>query len=195
MLAQIFRLLEVTETGAPAEETVEELTTTSPQPLMVMPPLGLLSLTVVDSRSTVAPGLQMDPEPEPAINWIPFLPVALIEPPRGSIHLDRVRDDPQAGRARTLGKGACQDDVVGRQVDVRTDGADRPPLEVPPPCRASRTERLEARERPCLTRDAFESGDNTPSNSSRSFSMLFFQYDHMIQQSRPDGSDRSLDKG
>ena len=53
--------------------------------------------------------------------------------------------------------------------DVRTDDADRPLQEVPPPCRASAAERLVTQERPCLTRDAFETGDNTPSNSSRSF--------------------------
>jgi hypothetical protein len=59
---------------------------------------------------------------------------------------------------------------VSKLPDVRTDDADPQLQEVPPPCRASAAERLVTQEHPCLTRDAFETGDNTPSNSSRYFS-------------------------
>jgi hypothetical protein len=59
---------------------------------------------------------------------------------------------------------------VSRLPAVRTYDEDHPLLEVPPPCRASGAERLEAQERPCLTRDAFETDDNTPSNWLRPFS-------------------------
>src|SRR5262249_51160023 len=82
-LAQIFPFLDSSSTASPLERTDELLMMKFPQAVIFSPPLELLSKTEVDSRSIVAALSQVDPEPLPAVIWMPLVPVVVMEPPPG----------------------------------------------------------------------------------------------------------------